>query len=480
MSSLNLDLRDGSLRILFAKDDTVKYSGFVKDFPVKDEKSAAERLSSEIKNARWKRGRVNVILPTDIISHKSYQIPPMDIEDAKKVVRREISRELKAQKFAFGIRRLAKQEKTGAGMQNILAEYAVADDVIKYLSMLKKCGIRPDAMTSGIEGNVQLFQKFRTETDGNEAVLDIGLSSIDIAVFNNGKLVDYDRIQTPYTHDDRRQIQDAGPEQTDKMKIYRVIDALYNFTMAYGKNNPEEKFSMLWICGIGSTAEGITDSISDGLGLNCRLLNPFDAAIENGSAYSALSGVSALSGTEQFLNLIPGDVLEGRAKLLRQGILAASLVFYMILLTGGYTILNRTEKDLRIIYDRITFEQALHLGKENSAGIYSSSYGTLSKIVSGSTGLYSVLRDIASLTPPGVTLNSIKFERRQETNNLKINATIQYNDENFRDAVLTGLLDSLDNSPNLKRTSIPEISTTEIPGEKRKEISFSVEYEVTR
>ena len=44
MNSLNIDFRDGCLRILATKDGSVRYSKLIKDFSLDDRKSAKETL----------------------------------------------------------------------------------------------------------------------------------------------------------------------------------------------------------------------------------------------------------------------------------------------------------------------------------------------------------------------------------------------------------------------------------------------------
>ena len=482
MNSLNIDFRGACLRILVVKDGSVRYSKLVKGFSLTDLKAAKEKLASEIKQAGGKKGKVNIILPSDIVSHKAFQIPAMEFEDAKIFIRRELAKELKGQKFAYGIRRLLTPKKAKSGGQDILTEYVLADDSAKYLDLLKGCGIRPDTMTSSLEGNIHVFNRFRPETDGNEAVLDIGMNLIEIAVFNNGRLLEYDKLSMPSVHDEKSESKDLPAEQTDKIRIYRIIDTLYNFIMKSGTDSPEEKLSMLWICGLGSILEGITNSIADGLGINCRLINPFDTEVENGSVFAALKGVSAISRTEQFINLIPEDVLAARTKLLRRALLAASLSFYIILLTGGYAILNRTEKELKIMYEKVKSDQAVRSSKHKTDDTYSTGQDTFAKIVLSNRGIYSIFRDIANMTPPGVILNSIQVEKVHDVTNLKINATIKYSDENFKNAVLSKFLTSLDRSLSLKRTSSPEISIIHSAAKQKEisKISVKATYEVVR
>jgi hypothetical protein len=67
------------------------------------------------------------------------------------------------------------------------------------------------------------------------------------------------------------------------------------------------------------------------------------------------------------------------------------------------------------------------------------------------------MRDLANLTPAGVTLTGLQVKKVQNATHIEINATIQYTDENFKDALLSRFLTSLDRSSNLKKALPPEI-----------------------
>jgi hypothetical protein len=477
MSSLNIDFRDGCLRIILTKDSSVKYSKLIKDFSITDERSAKEILVSAIKEYGGKKGRVNIILPCEIVRHRTFQIPLMDIEDAKKVARREISKEFKEQKFVSGIRKLHK--KVESGKQEILTEYVLAADVLKYLNLLKSCGIAPKIITSSLEGNVQLFNKFRPETDGNETVFDIGMNLIEFAVFNNGQLKDYGRLSMPRVYDKKPESINIPSEQTDKIKIFGILDVLYKFIMASGKDSPEEKPSRIWLCGFGSTTEGLVSSISEGLGINASLLITPDMSIEDASAFSALTGVSSISRAEQFINLIPEDILYKRKIFAQRTLLAASLSLYIILLAGGYAVLNHMENDMKTLYEKVKSVQALTPAAGETADIYSSGQKTLAKIASNNPALYTVFGDIANLTPAGISLNDIQIEKAEGVTNLKLDATIKYNDENFKNAVLSKFLQSLDSSFRLKRVSNPEIAVSK-PVDGQKYILVKTTYEIVQ
>ena len=479
MNSLNIDFRDKHLRILIVEDGAVRYSRIVTDFPIDDVESSGERLASEMKQAGWKRGKVNVILPSEVVKYATYHTPSVDIEDAAKIVSREISRETKGQQFTFGIRRIVGRKKADAAGQEILAEYVLRADSAHYLDLLKSCGIRPQVMTSSLDGNVHCFNRYRPKTDGNEALLDIGLNAIEIAVFNNGRLMEYEK-KSLSSVDDRHAESEASPsEQTEKIRTYKIVDFLYNFFVSSRRDSPEQKLSMIWICGVGSLTEGIADSIAEGLGVNCRVMDLGDTMGENASAFTALSGVAFLSKKEQPINLIPEHMLDERTRLPRRILLAASLSLYVFLLLYGYAVLNRTESSLRTIYEKVQSDRLSRINISRAEDMYSSGHTGYAKIVSRSRGFYGVFRDIANLTPPGVALERIEVQNVQDATHLKIDARIHYDDENFRNALLSKFLTALDNSGRLKRVSAPDISLSQSTA-KEKEVSIKALYEVIR
>jgi Tfp pilus assembly PilM family ATPase len=456
MTLLGIDFRDGCLRFLSIKDGSVTHAKVVRNVSVTDRKSAGETLASEIKETGFKRGTSYVILPNDIVRNRIFQIPAMEFGDAKIFVGRELSKELKGQKFVYGIRRLSTDNKTPASGQYILADYALAADISSYLDFMKSCGLRPSFMASGLEGNIHMFRRFRPETDGNEALLDIGIDAVEITVFRNGEPLDYEKIPMTYAGDEN--IGDLLEGQSDKIKSYRVVDALFKFMLSYSRERAEEKLSALWVCGIGSTLEGLANSITEGLNIPCRLINPFETEIADAGALTSLKGLSALSAEDVFINLIPEDILAARTRAVRRVLLAASLAFYIVLILAGFVFLHRSERDMRLLFEKVKADEALRISKHRSEDIFSFGRETLSKLASDDRSMYGAFRDLANMTPPQVVLTEIHSEKSRTGTILEITAVIQYTDENFRNAVLSKFVDSLDRSASLKRTSPPQIS----------------------
>ena len=454
MNSLNIDFSDNCLRILAAKNNSVSYTKLIRNFSLDDLKTAKETLSSAIKDAGGKRGTVHVILPSELITDKTFQIPSMEFGDAKKYIKRELLKETKGDKFVYGIRKLFPPQKAPGDGQHIIAEYVHKAHIDTYLDLLNSCGISPDIMTSGLEGALHLFNSFRPVTEGNEAVCDIGTNTIEVTIINNSQLLEYRKIPIPHVQDEKSEGEDPSAGQSDKIKMYRIIDTLYKFLMAYGQDFTQENLSTLWLCGIGSTIEGIADSLSAGLGIKCSLI---DADAGRGNAFSALKGISALKRKDAFINLIPEDLLAAKTQFLKRLLLAASLSFYIVLLTGAYSALDHTEKGLKILYERVSADQAFRIAKHKTDDVYATGQATFSKIASGSRGIYSVMRDLANLTPAGVTLTGLQVKKVQNVTHIEINATIQYTDENFKDALLSRFLTSLDRSSDMKKTLPPEI-----------------------
>ena len=209
MNSLNIDFRDGCLRILAAKDGSVKYTKLIKNFSLDDLKTAKETLLSAIKDAGGKKGNVHVILPSEIINDKTFQIPSMEFGDAKKYIKRELLKETKGDKFVYGIRKLFALQTAPGGGQHIIAQYVHGAHIDTYLELLSNCGISPDIMTSGLEGALLLFNSFRPVTEGNEAVCDIGTNTIEVTVINNSQLLEYRKISIPHAHDEKGEREDS-------------------------------------------------------------------------------------------------------------------------------------------------------------------------------------------------------------------------------------------------------------------------------
>ncbi len=478
MNSLNIDFREESLRVLSAKDGALKHVLISRNFSVSDTEKAKQQLSAAIQEAGGKKGKVNVVLPHKIVRFGIFQVPAMDIGDAEKVVRREISKELGTHDFVFGIRRISRNQ---PGKQDILAEYALKSDLQVYLSLLKSCGIKPSVVTTSLEGIISAFKKIRPETDGNEAVLEMGQTFIEISVFNDGKLINYKKVQMPAADDAKLSGKDIDPAQIFKMKMYTIVDALYKFMVETGSDTAEEKISRLWISGLGSIEEGTTEVLSESLGVNSTRLNPFDTDVEHASMYTAIAGLSMLTsvyteGADQIVNLIPSDKRDGGKQIVSKTVLIIALALYVILISSGYTVLNRTEKDLKIIKDKSDTEVK---ASQKSGTQDKSQQDALRKLMSNNKSFYPLFRDIANLIPPDISLTSLEVEKTAEATFIKLGASLQSGDEGLRNSVVSKFLKALESTGRFALASPPDFSTATVaPNARKQEFTVKAKFEV--
>ncbi len=479
MNTLNIDFRGESLRVLSAKNGVLKHVLISKNFSISDPKLAKQQLTTAIQEAGGKKGKAQAILPHKIIKFGTFQVPAMDIADAEKVVRREIAKELGTQDFVLGVRRIIRNQ---PGKQDILAEYALRSDMQPYLTLLKQCGVKPSVITTSLEGIICAFKKIRPETEGNEAVLEIGQSFIEILVFNDGKLINYKKVQMPAVDDAKLSSKDMDPAQICKIKMYTIVDALYNFIMGSGSGTAEEKISRLWISGLGSIEEGTTQCISEGLGISCSLLNPFDIEVEHASIYTAVAGLSMLTsvyateGADQVVNLMPSDERNKRKQVVGKTALIIALACYVILIGGGYTVLSRTERDLITLKD--TYEAEIK-ASQKSGDPDKGQQDVIRKIMSNNKNLYPLFRDIANLIPPDLSLTSLDVEKTADTTFIKLGASLQAGDEGLRNSAVSKFLNALEATGRFALASPPEITTaTAAPGAKKQEFAVKAKFEV--
>lgn len=475
MNSLNIDFRGENLRVLSAKDGVPKHVLISRNFSISDLKAAKQQLSAAIQDAGGKKGKVHAILPHKILKFGIFQVPAMDIADAEKVVRREISKELGSQDFVLGIRRIIRNQ---PGKQDILAEYALRADIQPYLTLLRECGIKPALITTSLEGIISVFKKIRPETEGNEAVLEIGQSFIEILVFNDGKLINYKKVQMPAIDDAKLSSKDLDPAQICKIKMYTIVDALYNFIMETGSGTADEKISRLWISGIGSIEEGTTQCVSEGLGMNSSLLNPFATEVEHASIYTAIAGLSMLTPADQVVNLISAADRDKGKRVIGNTALVIALVFYVILIGGGSIALTRTEKDLRALKERSDTEVKAYQ-KSGTRDRDKSEEDALRKIMSNDRSLYPLFRDIANMTPQSISLTSLDVEKTADTTFIKLGTNLRSGDESLRNKTVSKFLHALETTGRFALISPPEITTvTAAQNAKNQEFAIKAKFEV--
>lgn len=480
MNSLNIDFRDKCLRVLIVKDDKAVSARLIKNFSVADKAPAKDKLSAEIRESGGKHGRVNIILPQDMVLHAIRQVPRAEADDISIILRRMITRELADDKFTFGFKEITENKNSIPGVKNILLEYVRNKDMSDHMTLLKECGIKPDVITSGFEGNMQLFNRLRPRTEGNETIIDIGAGYIEILIINNGNLINYDKLQLLTDFSEFSEGDEKTGASASKIKIYNIIDVLFKTITPYMKASGSEGLSKIWISGIGSTLEGITDSISSGFGISTSLLSGLESPNINGSAFSALSGVSTLNSAKEITSFIPVKIIERKHNIVKQALVWGSVAIYISLFIFTYLTAEKTEKELKAFLEsKKAGIAAVHSMPEAEGDIYSEGKNTFFSIISASPSLYPVFRDIANLTPPGVELQQIMVERKKGATILNIEATIKKSDEVYRKALLTKHLTGLEGSKVLKSISVPIISTSS-PSKEESFLSVRSSYEVIK
>jgi|GEM_PF-6312343 len=469
MNTLNIDFRGESLRVLSVRDGRAQYAGLTDNFIISETESSRDMLLKAVTDAGGRRGRINIILPSNIVKYNSYQLPAMDLEDAKKVVTRELSKELGANNFSMGIRRVLKNI---PGKQEILAEYALKSDIKHYIDFLKACGIRPAVVTTSLEGIISLFGHIRPKTNGNEAILEVGRNFIEIIVFNDSRLVNYKKIQMAPVDNEKLANQDLGPDQITKIKMYTIVDALYNFVMETGSGSEDDKISHLWISGLGSIEHGTTGCVTEGLGVDCTVMNPLDINVEHPGIYTAIAGVSMLRQSDTVINLLSDDMKHPGSKAINKAILAASLTIYSGLIIGGAFFLSLSEKEARTAHDKaVAMQKSIkHAASENGKG----EEDEIRHISQTDRYLYPIFRDIANNIPERITLGQIETEILQGKMVMRISASLDSNVKDTGPAPLLRFSKALEDTGRLRLTGSPDISSAEAGSKFSMKAAFEV------
>ena len=478
VNSLNIDLRDGALKILAVRNGSAIHAGLIRNFPPAEDPSAVGRLSAELVKAGMKKARVNVILPSEIVRYKILQIPRLNTADTLKVIQRELALELPGEPFAFGTRVIHRSSKRVTGVHEVLTEYVLQEDAMRFLEMADAAGVKTGIMTSGLEGNLRLFRRMVPESEECEALIDIGQAFIEIAIMFGGELINYTKLSLTIAEEERTSGEPGATEQTDKIRTYRIIDTLYNSIVASRGDSSETRPSHLWLCGLGALTEGVTNSVADGLGIRTSPLNA-DIPGDDKAVFTALAGISDLTSSDEYVDLFPEDVSHAKGRHIKRAVVMALLVCYVLLLAWGYLAINTTESTL----DQALKDAETSLLQQKDAGGQSDTDVTVRgisvKLLSNNPTLYLTFRDLARLIPDGVILNNLELVRTGAATSVDISANIRFTDENFKNTVLSAFLRSLSTSAALKQSAPPLITTSRSRGEE-KEFLVKVSYEVVK
>ena len=457
MKNVLLDLRGRALRALVTDGETVTYLKSFETFSLDDPEHAKGILSDIAREAGIKFDRVHCIMPSEDVSAATFSIPVMSLSDAEKVIHRKLSKESGLSSPIFRILPTG----FGGDKQSYLVETVKRETIERYLDFFNDQKISVKTISTSLHTNLKATSKTGDDLTQTTGVLDIGSDIIEMTVISSNHVISYGKAVIPHLDVEKERLSGKSEERIHKMKVYRIVEALYNAQTDYKKDYPDIPISKMFICGTGGALAGIHEALHESMNLTATSLNTLSGSVADGYQYTALHGfaLGLLDGTA--VNYLPRDMSTKLpfSNLGNKTVISAAAIYALMLITVVTVFESKLVSAQKNLWDKTRTKQDQSFDSGETA-VYAKHSGYLNGLLSRQISWQTTFGYLADNTPDGVYLEGVSLKPQQSTQMLEISFVTPHPSEVGGKKFLTRIVSMIDKCGALRRNGEPIISTS--------------------
>jgi len=428
MAELYIDLRNRASRLIIADGGKIRFVHSV-DQPLQESGQLAEILIQVKAGYGGSFSRTHLVIPSEEITVSLHKTQALEITDAEMIVRRAVIAETNDKDPVFHLTRMAAEQ----SQQVYLAEYIPRKVIEKYLRMFRLAGLKLSTITTSLQVYQALFPALYGEIHKVQAIFELGRHEVEAFFFSSSETLQYEfmagRSFDGEGLEGPRENHEEDPERNERRKLYECMNNLHSLYSHFMNINPEASVEKIWLSGPESNLAGITEAISEGLGVEAGLLVPEEVSnLEEGHAFAALAGLLKLKAGKGVVNFIPPELQQQ----LRIGSGAICLIIGAIFTMAVLFGVAITERRYRDLQDVLKIEKNSLANLKSSAG-YSRNQmkylRQLREISRKKISFYEIFKELTVRLPSEIYLEGIEFKQGPDGNIVSLTAVTAYNSE---------------------------------------------------
>ncbi|MGC2063019.1 MAG: hypothetical protein WA610_08570 [Thermodesulfovibrionales bacterium] len=406
MSDLYLDFRGKALRILVAEGPPAPYTRTFEAFSADagEFKRVVQQVSGDT-NIQF--DKAHLIIPSEEVTVSKYKIQNMPLDDAEKVIRRKIISEFRIEEPVFHLTPVDADKR----QRTYRVELVRPEVVQKYIKLLSAAKLKIRTMTSSFNANIRFFRGSRTEIPETSGIFDIDNDAIEATILSRADVIYAERIPLTYPGEEKEHAGSAPPERAKKMKLYRIMDAIYKVHLSYRELYPDNAIQKIWICGLRGGSAGVADALREAV--DAEIISG-DSSVPVGYAFAALVGLSEGITDGTAVNFITRKSLRQLSDRTIRIIMAIAACIAIVCMISGYEFYENKFRKERELLERAKREYAVRQNAGRQVSPYQSYREQISGLERTQVVYYDVLRFIANRIPDGMVLERISFRQDQE------------------------------------------------------------------
>ncbi len=467
MHSVFLDMRGKALRVLVAEGPSAPYTRLFETFS--PEAGDLPRIMQQVSgDTGMQFDKAHLIVPSEEVTVAKYKIQNMPLPDAEKVIRRKITAEFRIDEPVFHLTPVD----TDKRQRTYLVELVRPDTAQKYAKLLASAKLKVRTITSSFNANIRFFRGEQAEVPETSGIFDIDNEAIEVTVLSHADVIYTERIPLTYPGEEKDHPAGASPERAHKMKLYRIMDAIYKVHLSYRELYPDNAIVRIWICGLRGGAEGVADALREAV--DAEIISS-DPASPGDFSFSALFGLSEGVAAGAAVNFITRKSLRKLSERTIRILLASAACIALASMIFGYVSYENRYRSERAVLEKAQREHAARQKAGRQVSPYLAYRDQIGGLERTRVAYYEVLRAVANRLPDRIVLEKISFRQDQTKGILDLVFLAPHNPQAGRERILTGLSEMIEGIEVCRRHQEPVITVVARDKEKFLRTEFRCE-----
>jgi hypothetical protein len=456
MKNIFFDLRGHALRVLVADGETISYKQSFERFTL-DVAGSADKVLSEISaNTGMKLDKVHCIMPSEDVTVSTLVIPAMSLPDAKKVIRRRLIKDTGVQSPLFNAIPMGMR----GDKQSYLVESIKRETLERYVGFFRSRKISLKTISTALPSNLRALKKLDRDPSATIALLDIGNDLIEMTMLSD-HVISYGKSAILHLDVEKELQSGKTPERIQKMRVYRIVEAVYNAQSDYKKDHPDDPIRKIWVCGTGGSLEGVHEALTESMNIETNSLNIVKEALSDGLHYTALLGLALglLDGTA--VNYLPREMTRRMPVFAsnRAAVIVAACAYGLLLVVAAGVIEVKHHTAKTVLTDRMQAAEQTSLDP-GATRLYAKNSAYLKSLIARQIAWSPLFGYLAENTPDGMYIEGLSLKSQTNGQMLEILFVTPAHSEVGVKKFLTRIISMIDQCSLLRRTGEPAITIT--------------------
>lgn len=454
MTILYADIREKSLTALIQRDNEICYRN---QFFLEDSVGLSEKIKQALTESGARPDTAHIIIPSSEVITETVTLQNMPVEYADMIIRRKIMGE---KGIKSPLIRLTPLKAEGT-QQTYLIEAVEKEMVEKYIKALSLHKIKIKTITTSFQANIEALKGIGKDA-GTFGVLDSDEGLMEFTIIRDSVPVTYERIV--FRKSDKEEVEEGPRDRLDRIALFKIAEKFHNIYRRIKNILADQSPSKVFLFGPYCSSKELVEI----LGEITEIEVPEG---EDSCPYTTIKGLVKGVSEKGIVNFLeskksPSDII----RRYRRFAFAATIAYFVLLLSGYLYMENKYRKA------HLRFDLETKALSQKTTGVSPVEQIKILKGISEKDiPVYEVMRYLSNNLPDNVFLERLNYTGKDDRTTMALVFIIKDLKGMGRDALLTKLMRTLDNSIYLRKHSEPSLSILTRDNEKILQVSLTVE-----